>query len=99
MDARRFPLMSIAAAGLSVLAATEAAAQSYPQRAIRLVIDRPAGVPHDILARAMADKLSAGLKQTIIVDNRVGVAATSRPNSSPAPLPTAPRCSSRSTRR
>ena len=64
--------MSIAAAGLSVLAATQAAAQSYPQRAIRLVVDRPAGVPHDILARAMADKLSAGLKQTIIVDNRVG---------------------------
>jgi tripartite-type tricarboxylate transporter receptor subunit TctC len=73
MVARRYPLMSIAVAGLSVLAATQAAAQSYSQRPIKLVIDRPAGVPHDILARAMADKLSAALKQTITVDNRVGV--------------------------
>jgi len=72
MAARRSLLTSIAAAGLSALAATQVAAQSYPQRAIRLVVDRPAGVPHDILARALSDKLSAGLKQTVIVDNRVG---------------------------
>jgi tripartite-type tricarboxylate transporter receptor subunit TctC len=72
MAAHRSLLTSIAAAGLGVLAATQAAAQSYPQRAIRLVVDRPAGVPHDILARALSDKLSAGLKQTVIVDNRVG---------------------------
>src|SRR6187431_1378908 len=72
MATRRPLLASIAAAGLIVLAATQVSAQSYPQRAIRLVVDRPAGVPHDILARALSDKLSAALKQTVIVDNRVG---------------------------
>ena len=50
----------------------QASAQSYPDRPIRIVVDRPAGVPHDLLARALADRLSASLKQTVIVDNRVG---------------------------
>ena len=69
---RRSLLTTVAAASCGVLAATQVWAQSYPQRTIRMVVDRPAGVPHDILARAMSDKLSASLKQTVIVDNRVG---------------------------
>jgi tripartite-type tricarboxylate transporter receptor subunit TctC len=68
---QRSLLMAVAVAGC-FLAAAEVLAQSYPQRPIRMIIDRPAGVPHDILARALADKLAASLKQTIIVDNRVG---------------------------
>ena len=55
-----------------LVAATPASAQSYPQRPIRIVVDRPAGVLHDTLARALSDRLSASLKQTVIVDNRVG---------------------------
>ena len=65
-------LMAIAAAGCIFVAASAASAQSYPQRPIKIIIDRPAGVPHDLLTRAMADKLSASLKQTVIVDNRSG---------------------------
>jgi tripartite-type tricarboxylate transporter receptor subunit TctC len=76
MTGRRSFLSTIAAAGCGLLAATQLAAaqvsQSYPQRPIRIIIDRPAGVPHDILARALVDRLSASLKQTVIVDNRVG---------------------------
>ena len=64
--------MTIASAGCGLLAATQVAAQSYPERAIRIVIDRPAGVAHDLLTRALSDKLSASLKQPVIVDNRVG---------------------------
>ena len=72
MATRRSVLTTMIAAGCGVLAGTGVSAQSYPQRAIRVVVDRPAGVPHDILARAMSDKLSESLKQTVIVDNRVG---------------------------
>lgn len=72
MATRRSVLATMIAAGYGVLAGTQVSAQSYPQRAITVVVDRPAGVPHDILARAMSDKLSASLKQTVIVDNRVG---------------------------
>lgn len=41
-------------------------------QAIRLVVDRPAGTPHDLLVRAVADKLSLSLKQPIIIENRPG---------------------------
>jgi tripartite-type tricarboxylate transporter receptor subunit TctC len=70
--ARRLLLMTVASAGCGLLAATQVAAQPYPERAIKIVIDRPAGVAHDLLARALSDKLSASLKQPVIVDNRVG---------------------------
>jgi tripartite-type tricarboxylate transporter receptor subunit TctC len=72
MKARRSLLMALAAAGCGFAVATLAAAQSFPQRPIKIVVDRPAGVPHDILARALSERLSGSLKQTAIVDNRVG---------------------------
>jgi tripartite-type tricarboxylate transporter receptor subunit TctC len=72
MIAQRFLLAAIATVSCGLVATIAASAQSYPQRPIKIVIDRPAGVPHDLLARAVSDRLSASLKQTIIIDNRVG---------------------------
>jgi tripartite-type tricarboxylate transporter receptor subunit TctC len=72
MSAKRSLLMALTAAGYGLVVATQALAQSYPQRPIKIVVDRPAGVPHDIFARAFSERLSASLKQTVIVDNRVG---------------------------
>jgi len=71
MVTRRF-LLTTAAVACCGLAGTPVSAQSYPQRPIRIIVDRPAGVAHDLIARALSDKLSASLKQTVIVDNRVG---------------------------
>jgi tripartite-type tricarboxylate transporter receptor subunit TctC len=65
-------MTTIAAAGCGFLIATQVAAQSYPERPVRIIIDRPAGVPHHILARAMAEKLSTSLQQPVIVDNHAG---------------------------
>jgi tripartite-type tricarboxylate transporter receptor subunit TctC len=47
-----------------------AAEQPYPNRLIKLVVPFVAGAPLDITARAIADKLSVSLKQSIIIENR-----------------------------
>lgn len=47
-------------------------AQPYLQRSIKIIVDRPAGSPHDLVTRGLAERLSANLNQTVIVENKVG---------------------------
>jgi tripartite-type tricarboxylate transporter receptor subunit TctC len=49
-----------------------APADSYPNKAIRIVVPFVAGGGGDFIARAWADKLSETIKQPIIIDNRGG---------------------------
>lgn len=54
-------------------AASPAGAQSpYPSRTVRLIVPYPPGGATDIIARAVASKLTASLGQQFIVDNRPG---------------------------
>jgi tripartite-type tricarboxylate transporter receptor subunit TctC len=49
-----------------------AMAQSYPARAVRLIIGYPPGGSADITARLMAQWLSERLGQPFVIENRPG---------------------------
>jgi tripartite-type tricarboxylate transporter receptor subunit TctC len=63
-------LMAVAIAATVVSA--QAAAQTYPSRAVRIVVGFPPGGGIDIAARAVAQPLSESFKQSFVVDNRPG---------------------------
>ena len=52
-----------------------ASAQQYPTRVVRLIVASSPGSGVDIVSRIVAQKLSAGLGQQVIVDNRAGAGA------------------------
>ncbi len=60
------------AAGLLLLGPAVAAAQGYPVKAVRVIVPFPAGGGTDIMARTMAEKLSARFGQQFVIDNRAG---------------------------
>ena len=47
-------------------------AQSYPERAIKIVVPFPAGGPTDVGARLIAQSLSSGLGQNVVIENIAG---------------------------
>jgi tripartite-type tricarboxylate transporter receptor subunit TctC len=78
MISRRFALGAGAAAA-AVALVPGARADTYPSKAIRIVVPYPAGAAGDIMARLFGEYASAKLGQPIVVDNRpggAGIAAT-----------------------
>ncbi len=63
-----YRLLMVCLAGLSF----SAAAQTYPNRPIRLVVPFPAGGGVDVLARVVGQKVSVALGQPVLIDNRAG---------------------------
>lgn len=55
-----------------LMSAGFACAQSYPTKAVRLIVGFPPGGAGDILARMAAQPLSAALHEQVVVDNRGG---------------------------
>lgn len=65
-------LMKALAAVALVTGSGVAVANDWPTQAVNLVVPYPPGGPTDIVARVVAEELSARLGQTVIVDNRAG---------------------------
>ena len=52
--------------------AAEAEAQSWPSRPIKLIVPTGPGAATDVMARLLADGVSRGLGQTVVVENMAG---------------------------
>jgi tripartite-type tricarboxylate transporter receptor subunit TctC len=62
----------VAALVLALATGSLAHAQSYPEKPIKLVVPFPAGGATDTTARLVAQRLQAGLGQTVIIENQGG---------------------------
>lgn len=61
---------------LLALAACAAAAQTWPQKPIRIIVPYTVGGASDITARLLADRLGPKLGQPVTVENRAGASGT-----------------------
>ena len=65
-------IIRVAVALAALLFAEAAVAQSYPDKPVRIIVGFAAGGPTDVIARIVADKLSANLGKQFYVVNQPG---------------------------
>jgi tripartite-type tricarboxylate transporter receptor subunit TctC len=66
------PLLQVALTLALILAGQTAPAQTFPSKPVRIIVAFPPGGGVDIVARIMSPKLSEGLGQQVVIDNRGG---------------------------
>lgn len=64
--------LKLCAAAVGLLVSVGVGAQDYPSKALRMIVPFPPGGVTDIVARAVAAKLSIELGQSVVVENRAG---------------------------
>ena len=73
---KRRHIIYLAGAGVASALALPAAAQTWPERPIRMIVPFPAGGATVILTRALSQKLGEKIGQTVVVENRPGAGGT-----------------------
>ena len=73
MSAHRRMLL---AAAVLVASVGFARGQGYPSQTVRIVVPFSAGSSTDSLARVLSDELTKLWKQSVVVENRPGIAGT-----------------------
>jgi tripartite-type tricarboxylate transporter receptor subunit TctC len=91
---KKFARGWLVAGALMLAASNMAAAQSYPTHPVKIIVSSAAGGPLDIVARAVAEKLTTSLKQPVVVEARSGAGGKSPPTLSARRLRTVTRCCS-----
>jgi tripartite-type tricarboxylate transporter receptor subunit TctC len=69
---RLFRNIALALGACAVLAAPEVAAQQFPSKPVRILVPFTTGGGVDSIARLIAQRMSASVGQTVLVENRVG---------------------------
>src|SRR6516162_1401289 len=69
---RRRQFLTILGGAALMSPVTASAADTFPNRPIRLIVPYPPGGGTDIVGRLLGEKLRASLGQPIVVDNRGG---------------------------
>jgi tripartite-type tricarboxylate transporter receptor subunit TctC len=72
MNRISFVLLPLIVGALTLPFSEKAITQGYPTRSIKIIVSSSAGGPLDIVGRAVADKLTASLRQAVVVEERTG---------------------------
>lgn len=73
---KRRTLLLTSIATLATLAMPAVAQTTWPERPVRILVSFPPGGSSDLVARLLAEKLSASLGQQFVVENKPGAAGT-----------------------
>jgi tripartite-type tricarboxylate transporter receptor subunit TctC len=73
---KRFSFAAALIAMLPLIAVPAIAADTYPSRAITMIVPYPPGGPSDVVARIIADGMSKQLHQSIVIENVGGAGGT-----------------------